>query len=449
MSTLTQKNRVDDFHWPTVGESGRVPIDSVIENPRNPRTYFDDDETEAMASSIKKGRQREIATVRLIQPSDAVPQGVRYMLTSGARRYRGARKAGETHFEIRVKEYESLGEEMLDALMLNEDRKPVSDLELGRYYRDLMIEKGWTQTELANAISRSLFWVSDRIMILRCTDKVQARMHPQQKSRMLNLQVGIALSKMQPELQDELIEAMPPELETAASQLHWLETQINIRGVEVPRRKRQPKTYRGMLEAFATTMKQKADFALSPDFNRLFENTSDLEAHSLAREMREALREFEKLVVLVEKLAAGEKKQTMLIPRDQMPWGRKQVLESTVAAPAANTARLQVVTINQPEKPLSTHAQSKRQTHMDDCVRAGNARVAYRAPPPHPHILSATNSPGGITVNVRFEREPGKFYAETVSLRRYMELWDAGKLEFQVKKEPRPSNYPNRKDLHG
>lgn len=431
MSTLTQKQMVDDFHWPNVGESGRVPIESVMENPRNPRTYFDEDETAAMANSIKKGRQREIATVRLIQPSDNAPEGVLYMLTSGARRYRGARKAGELHFDIRVKTYESLGEEMLDALMLNEDRKPVSDLELGRYYRDLMAEKNWTQTELADAISRSAFWVSDRLMILKCTNKVQARMHPEQKSRMLNLQVGIAFSKMQPELQDELIEAMPSELETAASQLHWLETQINIRGVEVPRRKRQPKTYRVMFTAFATTMRQKADFALSPDFNRLFENTSDREANQLAREMREALREFEKLVVKVEELAAGEKKQTMLVPRDQMPWGKKSVPHSTATAPAAADAR------------------PKPQTHMDGYVPAGNARVAYRAPSPHSQILSPVRTSNGVTVNVRFEREPGKFYAETVNLRRYMELWDAGKLEFQVKKEPRPSNYPNRKDLHG
>jgi ParB/RepB/Spo0J family partition protein len=325
MSTLTNKREASisgSFKWPTVGESGRVPIDSIMENPRNPRKHFDSDETNAMADSIREGGQREIGTVRLITPDDKAPPGVRYMLTSGARRYRGARLAGATQYDIRVKAYESLGQEMLDALMLNEDRKPVSDIELAWYYRELMEENGWNQTELATAINRTLVWVSDRVMCLRCTEKVQFRMHPRFKYKAFNLQVGIAFSKLQPELQDELVDAMPRELETAASQLHWLETQINVRGVEIGRRKRKPKTFRGILEAFAVAAQQKADMMSAPEFSRLFENTSDAEADTIARKLREALRDFEKLVVRVEELAASEKKSTMLVPREHMPWGK-------------------------------------------------------------------------------------------------------------------------------
>lgn len=436
MSTLTQKQTVNDFHWPNVGESGRVPIESVIENPRNPRTYFDQDETGAMANSIKKGKQREIATVRLIQPSDNAPEGVRFMLTSGARRYRGARKAGETHFDIRVKAYESLGEEMLDALMLNEDRKPVSDLELGRYYRDLMAEKNWTQAELADAISRSAFWVSDRLMILKCTDKVQARMHPEQKSRMLNLQVGIAFSKMQPELQDELIDAMPAALETAASQLHWLETQINIRGVEVPRRKRQPRTYRVMFAAFATTMRQKADFVLSPDFSRLFENTTDSEANQLARDMRAALGDFEKLVRKVEELAASEKKQTMLVPRERMGWGQRN--------PAP-----QVVQVTKPRTAPTAVAALRSNVDIDAVQRSQVERYSTQQSSVTQKPVEDAKVSTNTMVTVEYLHDNGRFVLDKVDLGRFCELWDNGKLKFQVIKTPRPSSYPDRNDIYG
>ena len=130
--------------WPTVGEYGIVPISSIVESPYNPRKHFDDEETAEIAESIKKGGQREIATVRELSDDEIATEypGKRYMLSSGARRFRGATRAGEQWFEIRVKRYVSRASEKLDAFMLNEDRKGLSDIENAWAIADLMKEHG-------------------------------------------------------------------------------------------------------------------------------------------------------------------------------------------------------------------------------------------------------------------------------------------------------------------
>ena len=74
----------DDFERIVVGESKNnvieLPLDRIIPNPDQPRTYFDENEIHGLADSIK--------SVGLIQPIIVREREGFYVIVAGERRYR-------------------------------------------------------------------------------------------------------------------------------------------------------------------------------------------------------------------------------------------------------------------------------------------------------------------------------------------------------------------------
>jgi ParB/RepB/Spo0J family partition protein len=332
MSTLTHKiaSKADEhFVWPTVGQSGTVPIDSCVPNPNNARKWFDPEKISALAQSMRKDDQCEIATVRELWPHEqAIYPHARYMITSGESRWRAKKEAGQTTYNILVKEYQDLAHEGKHGFLLNERRTDLSDLEKAWEIDRLAKLHGWqTQQEIADELAMELWEVSDFHAILKCSPKVQDRMHPRHKSERLGKLVAEFLAPYQHSVQDDLIDRMPAELKTSAAQIAWMRNDLKSHGLEAPRRVRKPQTMRRILQAFASNLKQKADdFNAAPEIVRLFENVNDEEAEQFAVDLRNALIAFEKVVERVEQLSEGEKKQTMLVAREHMPWQRSKPL---------------------------------------------------------------------------------------------------------------------------
>ena len=73
----------------------KVPVQSVLPNPDQPRTIFDQAELEGLAQSIRE--------TGLIQPIVVEQAGDQYILVDGERRWRAHQLAGLTEIEVVVK----------------------------------------------------------------------------------------------------------------------------------------------------------------------------------------------------------------------------------------------------------------------------------------------------------------------------------------------------------
>src|SRR5690625_6597185 len=72
-------------------EFAEIPIHEIRENPRNPRTMFDEDELDELAFSV---RQVGVLQPVVVRPIPATEDGESFELVMGERRWRAARRAG-------------------------------------------------------------------------------------------------------------------------------------------------------------------------------------------------------------------------------------------------------------------------------------------------------------------------------------------------------------------
>jgi len=144
-----------------------LPLDSIVPNPRQPRTVFDE---EAMAELI-----HSIKEVGLLQPVVVRPVGEgRYELVMGERRWRATRASGLDTIPAIVRE---TGDDIMlrDALLENLHRSQLNPLEEAAAYQQLLDDFECTHTELAERIGRSRPQISNTLRLLQLTPAVQRR----------------------------------------------------------------------------------------------------------------------------------------------------------------------------------------------------------------------------------------------------------------------------------
>lgn len=418
-----------------VGGHGLVPTVQVMPNPLNPRKYFDPAETAMLSDSIKHGGQREIAVVRLATDAESEQHpGVLYVLTSGERRYWATLEAGLELLEVRVKTYGSTAEEMLDLYMLNENRRPLSDLENAEYIAQLAEKWGWeTQEEIAAGIGNTQVYVSRMLAVTRCAPSVKARMSPKiDESKCFGVQVAVLFSKLAPDVQDDLVARMPEDCTTGVAQAAWIRSQLEEKEIELPSRERSPVHMRRMLNAFAKTICTKTrDINKGDELSRLFENTTDAAAKVLAVDLRAALGDFERLVARVETLAGMEKRATTLVSSDatRSPANRP-VAPMRASAPKERLAPAQPARQAVP-KPVA------QPSWTDSSAVAQSASLAM-----------AKAMKNGAQLRVEFwDPSSRRIAIAQVDKTRYIALWKAKHLAFQINKKPKPHNYPDLADL--
>ena len=143
-----------------------VPIDTVVPNPRQPRTVFDEEALAELVHSIRE--------IGLLQPVVVRRQGSGYELIAGERRLRASREAGLTHIPVIVRQTED-DALLRDALLENLHRANLNALEEAAAYSQLLADFGCTQEELATRIGRSRPQVSNTLRLLRLPPEVQRR----------------------------------------------------------------------------------------------------------------------------------------------------------------------------------------------------------------------------------------------------------------------------------
>lgn len=141
-----------------------INIDTILANPYQPRTSWDQQELEELAESIRlKG---------LIQPIVVRPAGANFELIAGERRLRAARIAGLTAIPAMVRA--ATDQELLElALIENINRTDLNPIERAKAYQNYINTFNLTQDEAAGRLGQSRPVVANYVRLLDLPQEIQ------------------------------------------------------------------------------------------------------------------------------------------------------------------------------------------------------------------------------------------------------------------------------------
>ncbi|CAN5351084.1 MAG: ParB/RepB/Spo0J family partition protein [Acidimicrobiia bacterium] len=142
-----------------------IPLDRIATNPRQPRSYFDDEAMGTLAESIRE--------IGLLQPVVVRALGdERFELIAGERRCRAARMAGLVDVPAIVRDTTEPHTSLTEALIENLQREDLGPLEEAAAYRQLIDDFGLTHEEVADGVGRSRSTVSNTVRLLQLPGSV-------------------------------------------------------------------------------------------------------------------------------------------------------------------------------------------------------------------------------------------------------------------------------------
>jgi ParB family chromosome partitioning protein len=141
-----------------------LPIDEIAPNPVQPRTVFQSDRLDELASSIRANG--------IIQPLIVRRHGDAYQIVAGERRWRAAKLAGLTQVPIIVQDVAD--PRMLElALIENIQREDLNPIELAHAYERLANELGLSQEEIGKRTGKDRTSIANIVRLLRLPNAVQ------------------------------------------------------------------------------------------------------------------------------------------------------------------------------------------------------------------------------------------------------------------------------------
>ena len=159
----SQKKAVKEEKQEDIKEQ-TIKISLIEPNSSQPRQYFDEDELNQLADSIKQHG--------IIEPIVVTPSGKYYEIIAGERRWRAARIAGLKEVPVIVRNYTEL-EKVEIALIENIQRSDLNPIEEALCYKKLIDNYNLTHDELAAKVSKNRSTISNSLRLLNLCDKVQ------------------------------------------------------------------------------------------------------------------------------------------------------------------------------------------------------------------------------------------------------------------------------------
>lgn len=155
---------------PTVQTGGSSLIDEIelsnIEaNPTQPRTIFDEEALQELATSIKELGVVQPITVREVSTG-------KYMIIAGERRYRASKIAGLTKIPAYIKRVSD--ETMMEmALVENIQREDLNAIEIALTYQRLLDDYQFTQEKLSERVGKKRATVANYLRLLKLPAEIQ------------------------------------------------------------------------------------------------------------------------------------------------------------------------------------------------------------------------------------------------------------------------------------
>jgi ParB family transcriptional regulator, chromosome partitioning protein len=164
---LAAEEHADQLEPVAGARYAELPLDSIVPNPRQPRTVFDEEALAELVFSIREIGLLQPIVVRRLEDGS-------HELIAGERRLRASREAGLAVIPAIIRDTDD--DAMLrDALLENLHRADLNALEEAAAYQQLLSDFGCTQEELARRIGRSRPQVSNTLRLLRLPPDVQRR----------------------------------------------------------------------------------------------------------------------------------------------------------------------------------------------------------------------------------------------------------------------------------
>jgi ParB family transcriptional regulator, chromosome partitioning protein len=150
-----------------------LPVDSLLPNPYQPRTEWDDTQLHTLAESIKVNGVIQPVIVRAIDG--------KYQVIAGERRLRAARLAGLEAIPAIIKT--ATDSEMLElALVENIHRADLNPVERGQAYQNYLKEFSLTQAEAAGRLGEDRSVVANYVRLLELPSDIKRMLVERQLS---------------------------------------------------------------------------------------------------------------------------------------------------------------------------------------------------------------------------------------------------------------------------
>ncbi|MET0599773.1 MAG: ParB/RepB/Spo0J family partition protein [Mesorhizobium sp.] len=146
-----------------------VRLENLVPNPRNPRRTFPEAELVDLAQSI---REHGLVQPVVVRREAGNPDGNRFEIIAGERRWRAARMAGLTEIPVLVRDVnDRVALEM--AIVENVQRSDLNPIEEAHGYQLLVEQHGYTQANLADVIGKSRSHVANTLRLLRLHEVIR------------------------------------------------------------------------------------------------------------------------------------------------------------------------------------------------------------------------------------------------------------------------------------
>lgn len=147
------------------GAMREIPVCEIVPNTYQPRRAFDEDELDALATSI--------ADLGVLQPVLVRRRGAGFELIAGERRWRAATRAGLERIPAIVRDVDD-ETSLAHAIVENIQRSELNAIEEAAAFQQLIDEFSLTQEEVASRVGRSRPAIANSLRLLQLPVTVQS-----------------------------------------------------------------------------------------------------------------------------------------------------------------------------------------------------------------------------------------------------------------------------------
>ncbi len=141
-----------------------IAVSKIVTNPWQPRSRFDEEKLEELASSIRE--------IGVIQPLTVRRSGNKYQLIAGERRFRASKIVGLEKVPAYVRTADD--ETMLEmALVENIQREDLDPIEIAISYQRLIDECDLTQESMSERVGKKRATVTNYLRLLKLPGEIQ------------------------------------------------------------------------------------------------------------------------------------------------------------------------------------------------------------------------------------------------------------------------------------
>jgi ParB family chromosome partitioning protein len=145
-----------------------IKITDIDPNPGQPRKQFDDEKIKELTDSIR--------VHGVVQPIIVSPNGSRYMIVAGERRWRASRAANKTTIPAIVMELDD--KQTLEiSLVENLQREDLNPIEEAKGIKVMVDRLKLTQEEAAERLGKSRPAVANALRLLQLSEKIQKMLY--------------------------------------------------------------------------------------------------------------------------------------------------------------------------------------------------------------------------------------------------------------------------------